>query len=50
MNKNEREILLAICHDVENSDDKIEVLERLYFEIKKILKHYQQDTKNSKYE
>ena len=37
MNKNEKEILLSICLDVEGSDDKIDALERLYGEVKKML-------------
>lgn len=37
MTKKEREILLSLVADVEASDDKIEVLERLYFEIRRWL-------------
>ncbi len=38
MNRKEREILSSIINDVEESDDKIDVLERLYFEVKSMIK------------
>lgn len=38
MNIVEKEILMGICHDIEISDDKIDALERLYFEVRKMLK------------
>lgn len=34
MNKRERETLISIINDIEESDDKIDGLERLYSEIK----------------
>lgn len=37
MNKNEREILTSCVEDIQSSDDKIEPLERLYAEVKKLL-------------
>ena len=37
MNKREKEILMSICQDVEDSEDKIDVLERLYFEVKRLI-------------
>lgn len=37
MNKKEHEILASIIEDMKKSDDKIETLERLYFEVKKML-------------
>lgn len=38
MNKDEKEVLLSICRDIETSDDKIDAIERLYTEIKRMLK------------
>ena len=38
MTKEEREILASIIEDIQKSDDKIDVLERLYFTIKEMLK------------
>lgn len=38
MTKAEREELSTIIEDVENSDDKIDSLERLYFTIKQMIK------------
>ena len=38
MNKIEKEILLSVCQDIDNADDKIDALERLYGEVKKMLK------------
>ena len=38
MNKIEKEILLSICQDIDNADDKIDALERLHGEVKKMLK------------
>lgn len=37
MTKNEREILADIVDDIDNSDDKIDALERLYYEIRKMI-------------
>lgn len=37
MTKKEREELIAIMDDMQESDDKIELLERLYFTVKKML-------------
>ena len=37
MNKSEKEVLLSVCQDVEDADDKIDALERLYSEVKKML-------------
>ena len=36
MTRKERELLTGICDDIEASDDKIDALERLYREIKRI--------------
>ena len=38
MTKAEREELSSIIEDVENSDDKIDILERLYFTVKQMIK------------
>lgn len=38
MNKNEKETLSSVCQDIEDADDKIDALERLYMEVKKMLK------------
>ena len=38
MNKNEKEVLSSVCQDIEDADDKIDALERLYMEVKKMLK------------
>ena len=38
MTKAEREELSTIIEDVENSDDKIDVLERLYSTVKQMVK------------
>ena len=38
MNKSEKAILSSICQDIEDSDDKIDALERLYLEVKRMLK------------
>lgn len=38
MNKKEREILISIIKDIDESDDKIDVIERLFWEVKKMLK------------
>ena len=38
MTKSEREILASIIEEIEKSDDKIDILERLYFTIKEMLK------------
>lgn len=38
MNKSEKEVLLSICRDIDDADDKIDTLERLYTEVKKMLK------------
>lgn len=37
MTKSEKEILASICRDIEDSDDKIDALERLYFEVKRMV-------------
>jgi hypothetical protein len=37
MNKYEREYLASIIDDVENSDDKIDSLERLYYYVKQMI-------------
>ena len=37
MNKSEKEVLLSVCQDIEDGDDKIDALERLYSEVKKML-------------
>lgn len=36
MTQKERELFLGICKDIEASDDKIDALERLYREVKRI--------------
>lgn len=38
MNKIEKEVLLSVCQDIDNADDKIDALERLHREVKKMLK------------
>lgn len=38
MNKREKDILSSVCRDIEESDDKIDPLERLYSEVKEMLK------------
>lgn len=37
MNKNEKEILLSVCRDIDEADDKIDALERLHSEVKRML-------------
>ena len=37
MTKSEKEILASSCQDMEVSDDKIDILERLYFEVKRMI-------------
>lgn len=37
MNKREKEVLLSVCKDIEDTDDKIEALDRLHGEVKKML-------------
>lgn len=37
MNKSEKELLLSVCQDIDNADDKIDALERLYLEVKRML-------------
>ena len=37
MNKSEREVLLSVCQDIDDAEDKIDALERLYSEVKKML-------------
>ena len=39
MTKKEREELIAIIDDVQESDDKIDVLERLLFTVKQIINY-----------
>lgn len=38
MNKSEKDILSSVCRDIEEADDKIDALERLYSNVKKMLK------------
>ena len=38
MTKAEREELCSIIEDIEKSDDKIDILERLYFTVKQMVK------------
>lgn len=38
MTKAEREELSTIIEDIENSDDKIDILERLYFTVRQMIK------------
>lgn len=38
MTKAEREELGSIIEDIEKSDDKIDILERLYFTVKQMVK------------
>jgi len=38
MTKAEREELSSIIKDIEKSDDKVDVLERLYFTVKQMVK------------
>lgn len=38
MNHIEKEILFSVCQDIDNADDKIDALERLHREVKKMLK------------
>lgn len=38
MTKDEKEVLLSICQDIEDADDKIDALERLYTEVRRMLK------------
>ena len=38
MNKVEKEVLLSICQDIDDADDKIDAVERLYTEVKRMLK------------
>lgn len=37
MNKSEREVLLSVCQNIDDAEDKIDALERLYSEVKKML-------------
>lgn len=37
MTKSEKEILSSIIYDIDNSDDKIDPLERLYVTVKEII-------------
>lgn len=37
MTKTEKEILDSVCRDIENADDKIDALERLYSEVKRMI-------------
>lgn len=37
MNKKEKEVLLSVCKDIDDTDDKIDALERLHREVKKML-------------
>lgn len=38
MTKAEREELSTIIEEIQNSDDKIDILERLYFTVKQMIK------------
>lgn len=38
MNKSEKEVLLSVCRDIEDAEDKIDALERLHIEVKRMLK------------
>ena len=38
MNSGEKEILLSVCQDIDDVDDKIDALERLHREVEKLLK------------
>lgn len=38
MTKREKEILAEIVNEIQESDDKIDVLERLYIEVKRLVK------------
>lgn len=48
MNKSEYLNLQSIVEDIENSDDKIEQLERLYREVLGMIKNYELKTLNKK--
>lgn len=37
MNKREKEVLWSVCQDIDNADDKIDALERLHSEVKRLL-------------
>lgn len=37
MNKYEKDILLSVCREIDAADDKIDVLERLHSEVKRLL-------------
>lgn len=37
MTQAEKEILAEICDDIDSADDKIDGLERLYIEVKKMI-------------
>lgn len=39
MTKKEREELIAIIDDMQESDDKIDMLERLYFTVKRMVNY-----------
>lgn len=39
MTKAEREELSTIIEEIQNSDDKIDILERLYFTVKQMVKN-----------
>lgn len=41
MTKAEKEILTEICDDIGSADDKIDGLERLYSEVKKMVYSYE---------
>ena len=40
MSKKEFDILKSILDDIDSADDKIDVLERLHFEVKKMVNEY----------
>lgn len=41
MNKKEFEILKSILDDIDSADDKIDAIERLHLEVKKMVKIYE---------
>lgn len=39
MNKFEKDVLLSVCREIDASDDKIDLLERLHREVKRLLNY-----------
>lgn len=37
MTKTEKKILESVCRDIENAEDKIDALERLFSEVKRMI-------------